>query len=106
MNEKLAKIRRADIGFEDHGIFGVNVDFDFGTSSQGTGWYSISGEWGTEFLKRVLLACSVREWKDLPGRQVYVLCDSDDWGAKIIGIKPLPFDNGKQFLISDLDEFK
>lgn len=106
MNEQLAKVNRADLGFEDHNIFGVNIDFNYGGSGQGTGWYSLKGEWGTEFLKRTLQACSVREWKDLPGRQVYVIRSSDDWDAKVVGIKPLPFDKGKEFLFSDLDNLK
>lgn len=119
-DEQIAKVNRTDFGVEDHGILSINVDFEFGGSSQGTGGYSLDGPtkfspfkgkypkdrvgsaWGMEFLHRLMLALDVGEWSDIPGRTVYVLRAKGDTFGKILGIRPLPTEKGEEFIFDDL----
>lgn len=97
MDERIAKINRADLGFEDHGIFGFNIDFQFSEASfQGTGWYGIKS---SEILSRVMEAVGVARWEDLRGRTVLALYEDE----RIVGIKPLPTENGKILLFKNVE---
>lgn len=116
MNEKIAKITKTMLGYEDHGIFTAWLDLSYGSSGQGAGGYSLDtpiqdendkflGRVGTasgmDFIIGIIEACGVQKWEDVAGRTVIALTDSDDeWGGKVIGIKPLPTEPGKEFLFS------
>lgn len=115
------------LGVEDHGIMTCMLMMNFGTSGQGVGGYGFDvpvkytpykdkysdgsdGDWGrvgtaygTEFIRRLLLACGVDEWEKLVGRTVFVLRESNKWGAKIVGIRPLPTEPGREFIFDDLN---
>lgn len=70
---ELGTVERADLGFEDHGIFGFNIAFTFGGSGQGTGWYSLEGPWAFNVMKSLLEVFSVDRWAGIKGKSMYVL---------------------------------
>ena len=91
-NWESAKICHVDVGFEDHGILTLFATFDYGGSIQGLG-YAVN----SDFIRGFLQACSATRLQECVGRVVMVY-HSD---SKIIGIKPMPFDEGKEFDIED-----
>lgn len=114
---QIAKIHEAYLGVEDHDILSCSLFFDFGGSSQGTGAYALDepirgtdGEflrrevtaYGMQFIAAVMKAAGVDSWNKVKGRTVFVLRDSDQWNAKIVGIAPLPTEPGEPFLFSAL----
>lgn len=90
--QTIAKIKRADLGFEDHGIFGFNIEFALASSlRQSTGWYSLSNEYGGPFLEAILKAVGVHRWSELEGKTVFVLHEEDEgYHGFIRGIEKLP----------------
>lgn len=96
IEEEIGKIRSTHLGPEDHGIPTFMLDFDFGGSGQGFGGYDLR-HWGYGPVGAILSAAGVARWEDLPGRVVTVL-RGEARGA-IIGLKPLPFEKGKGFLM-------
>jgi hypothetical protein len=117
MHKEIAKIRRAYLGTEDHGILCCSIDFDFGGSGQGTGGYALDepvhnddGEfveregtaYGMQFVAGVMRAAGVESWDKVQGRTVFALRDSDGWNGKIIGIAPLPTEQGEEFIFETL----
>lgn len=113
MHKEIAKIESTMLGVEDHGIFTSMLFVTYGGSGQGIGGYGLD-EWdkdkkrrigtayGLEFIKRTMKACGVSEWEKLKGRTIYVLKESDGWNAKVLGIEPLPTENGETFIFDDL----
>lgn len=121
--KQIGKITRTSLGYEDHGILTAYITFDFGGSGQSFGGYGLDeplwehpdangldrGEflgrrgvaWGMEFVARVIKACGVDSWEKLPGRTVFVLREKE-YGP-IVGIEPLPTEQGKRFLVADLE---
>lgn len=97
--EEIGKIRDTHLGFEDHGMFSLCVDFDFGGSGQGFGHVCLVGEHGIDLIQAVLRACGVDRWESLKGRTLFVLRE-EPYGL-IKGLKPLPFENGKGFVLTD-----
>lgn len=112
MTERIAKARRVCLGWDDHGILTVAIDFDYGGSSQGLPGWSLDcpredddggfiGRYGTavgmEYVSRVMQAFGVREWSEVSGRTVLALIEND----LIAGIKPLPTERGRQFLFAE-----
>ncbi len=105
--QTLAKITRADLGFEDHGIFGFNIEFALGTSlHQGTGWYTLANDQGGPLLEEILKAVGVRRWSDLEGKTVFVLHDEDEgYHALIRGIEKIPTESvGGRLVFNDFFE--
>lgn len=110
--EKVAKIKTTMLGYEDHGILTVWLDLDYGDSGQGAGGYGldeydkerkerVGHKAAGEFIAGVLRACGVQSWEKVAGRTVYALCDTDGWGGKVVGLRPLPTEPGKEFLFAD-----
>lgn len=110
--ERIAKIRKTFLGYEDHGMLTAILDVDYGSSSQGVGLYCIDaydeetkerkptiecGRW----VQGILRACGVDSWEKVQGRTIIVMLDGDGWNAKPIGIRPLPTEGGKPFLFAD-----
>lgn len=69
---EFGKVNRVDFGLEDHGILGLNIDFDFGTSGQGTGWYSMQNEHAWEYIKHILNTFHVDRLEQLVGKVMRV----------------------------------
>lgn len=103
--QKIAKVRSSFIGFEDHGILSVSLDFDYGGAGQGIahrcfgssdesrdpdGW-KVGHEMGMDFIRRLLLAFGVDRWDKIVGRTVLVTAS---W-SEIHRIDPLPTEKGE-----------
>jgi hypothetical protein len=101
--QTLAKIVRADIGFEDHGLFGFNIEFALGSSvHQGTGWYFLSNEHGGPFIEAIMNAVGVTRWREMDGKTVYVLHEEDEgYNSLIKGIEKLPTETRGGRLVFD-----
>ena len=110
--QKIAKVRRAYIGFEDHGFLTVTLDFDYGGAGQGLGSraFGLDSEkpadrdkWrdghamGMDCIRRLLLACGVESWDRIVGRTVLVTAN---W-TEITRIDPLPTETGTPFDIRE-----
>lgn len=106
--EKIAKVVSTHLGFEDHGYYTCNINFDYGDSGhQGTGHIILSRyskklkknmgtAGGMTLLIRIMEACGVDEWNHLIGRRVP--------DGMVKGIQPLPTDKGKTLIFKDLDQ--
>jgi hypothetical protein len=116
--EQIAKIRSVKLGWEDHGIFTCMVDLDYGGSGQGAGGYCLDeprhadgefiGRFGTAFgmqwIIRLMRAVGVEDFSQIKGKTVIALRDErdDGYNAKVVGLKPLPFEKGEEFLFEEL----
>lgn len=106
----IARVESTHLGYEDHGIFSLNVGFTFGTSAQGTGHYAVCSKdsdhptdaVGIRLIRAIIDACGVDEWSKVRGRTVYALKASDDWNGMIVGIEPLPTEGGKRVIFTDV----
>ena len=83
---ELGIIKRTRLGYEDHGIFTFDVEFDFGSSGQSFGNYMIGtkneearapvgSEYGIEVIMGILDAVGVNKWEDLVGRECWIVRD-------------------------------
>jgi hypothetical protein len=114
MHKQIAKIVDTKLGWEDHGIFTAWLSLDYGGSSmQGAGMYGLSysppperkpvgAPGGIDHIMKILGACGVDSWEKLKGRTVYAIRENDDWGAKVIGLGPLPTESGQDFIFTDV----
>ena len=113
MTETIARIDEVWLGIEDHGVFTVHIGWDYGGLHHGTGHLCldaynreteerVADGRGIIFLRRLCEICGVDEFAKIKGRTVYVLRESDEWGAKPIGLKQLPFNGGETFLFDDV----
>ena len=100
----IAKIIKAELGFEDHNIFGFNIDFKLdGIMHQGTGWYFLSNEHGGPLLESIMKAVGVQRWDQLVGKNVFVL--HDEPRGRITGIEKLPVESvGGRFVFKEFYE--
>ena len=112
-NERIAKITRTLLGYEDHGILTVWLTLDYGGAGQGAGGYGLDsydkerkvrvahpecGRW----VAGVIGACGVRNWEDVKGRTVIAIRDNDsDFQGRVIGLRPLPTEGGQQFMFKE-----
>jgi len=101
--KELARISSAELGFEDHGIFGVNINFEFESASQGTGWYTLNNLTGGKLLSAIMQAAGVSRWEDLKGVPVYVLRDKGNPFGQIVGFEKLPINKqGGRIIFKDV----
>jgi hypothetical protein len=114
--EQIAKIRKVFLGWEDHGIFTCLLDLDYGGSGQGAGQFVFDeprkdgegkhiGRYGTafgmEWIMRLMRACGVTEFSKLEGRTIIAIRE-EGWHGRVIGIKPLPTEQGEPFIFGEL----
>ena len=85
-----AKVTKADVGIEDHGIFVGLLQFDYGYSCQGTGGF---GGFNVKFIRGFIEACGVDTLSECVGRTVQVT-HTDEFISKIA---PMKFEEGKEF---------
>lgn len=101
MEKELGIVEQADLGIDDHGIFGFNISFDFGGSHQATGWYALGNR--SDAIERLLrFFHPYGHWKNIVGTHVFVHRDSPY--GKIIGLETLAFAPGgtRVILLSEL----
>jgi hypothetical protein len=110
---RVARVESVTLGTEGHGILTVWLMLDYGGSGQGFGGYALD-EWhepwgrrrgtayGTDYLLRLLAAFGVDSLDKIKGRYCYALTDDDGWNSTLRGIAPMPMDDGKPFLVTDL----
>jgi hypothetical protein len=87
------------IGIEDHGVFSINLNFDFRSTGQGLGhrciatsreqpdgtYKMIGTAVGCDYIIRLMEVLGVREWKEVVGQRVYCLRDGTSFGS-ILGL--------------------
>lgn len=101
----IAKIKETMLGYEDHGIFTALLNVDYGGAGQSVGGYDLRlPNQARIFILGVLRACHVERWEQVKGRTIYVLFDGTSYHDKIMGIAPLPTEQGKVFLFEELME--
>ena len=117
-SEKIAKIERVTLGWEDHGIFTCMLHLNYGHSGQGAGGYCLDEPLrggddkfirrvgtaaGMEFIVRVMRAVGVGDWSELEGKTILALGVTH---TKVAGIAPLPTERGERFIFQEwADEF-
>lgn len=112
--ERIARIERTFLGFEDHGIFTGILSLDYGGSAQAAGLLCLDyndRELGERvestpgavhrWVIGVLRACGVDSWEKVKGRTVIAICE-EGWNGKVLGLKPLPTEGGAEFLFSEV----
>lgn len=99
--EKIARIDKTFLGFEDHGIFTATLSLDYGGSGQGTPGYALAAH-AHDFIVGILRATGVDSWEKVQGRTVLALLDSDSWDANVVGLRPLPTEHGDTFVFADV----
>ena len=115
--QRIAKIESTDLAFHNGSILTAYLHVSYGDGlAQGIGGYGldrydtakkdrIGTAYGCEFIRRVMQACGVERWEDLPGRTVYVLQTERQTplgSSGAIGIAPLPTEPGTEFRFDDL----
>jgi hypothetical protein len=116
--EKIAKVEETMLGVEDHGILTATLHVTYGGSGQGIGGYALDNPdpdmgdsadtrrigtaYGMEWIARCIRACGVDRWERIKGRTIIVLFESERFGARPIGIAPLPTEPGAPFIFADL----
>jgi hypothetical protein len=93
----LAEVGNANelfLGFEDHGLFMLNIDFTFGEGGivQGLG----RGLTKLETIQDIIRVFGVREWSKIKGRSIYVLRESRS--GLILGFVSL---DGQRYFLFD-----
>lgn len=121
MRKDIAKITSTMLGYEGHGILTVNLQVDYGGSTQGIGGYAldryrkgdafagsrVGTAYGMEFIIRTMRACGVEKWEDVKGRTIFVLQDLPEGSSAlgtsaVVGIENLPTEKGERFLFADI----
>ena len=84
-----AKIKRTQLGFEDHGILTCWLQLEQEGSGQGFGGYRLDAPkdgdsaLGSFWIKRILEVVGARNWEDLVGK--YIRVEGEECGI-ILGI--------------------
>lgn len=101
--EKLiGKATNVYLGYEDHGLFVVSIQMDYGTAGGSQGFScGLSDETALKAMKGIMSAFGVRNWADIVGRTVYVLKD-EGWSGFIRGFAPLPTEKGESWCVEEL----
>lgn len=104
--QTLARATKADLGFEDHDIFGFNIEFRLSESGyQASGWRFLSNPGGGPLLEAVLNVFNARRWSGIVGTTIYVLYDpADGYNGFIKGFEALPFDGGARLVFEEFYE--
>lgn len=97
MTERIAKIERTTLAYEDPCTFKCVLHLDYGGSGQAVAF-------GMGWVARAMKACGVDEWSKVQGRTVLALFDSDGYHEPVRGIKPLPAEPGELFMFRELPD--
>lgn len=120
--QHIAKIESTKLGFFNGAVLTTWLNVKYGDGmGQGIGGYGLdeplkyeNGEttrrgtaYGCEFIRRVMVACGVQNWEDIPGRTIFVLTKPGGHGLGlgsegVVGIAPLPTEPGEPLIFADL----
>jgi len=100
--QEIAKIDRADVEIEDHGILTLSLFFSGGSWGQGAPAYNLNGDHCGQYIRELLGAVGVRSVAALAGRTVFVL--REEGFGPIVGIENLPTENGHRLIFSEFWE--
>ncbi|QJD53281.1 hypothetical protein SEA_TEMPO_58 [Microbacterium phage Tempo] len=85
---QLARVKETHLGYEDHGIFSLNIAFEgvHGSWGQGTGHRSIESPEAMFHWVKLLVAFfgSYAKWEDIAGKECFVLRES--YSGPIVGL--------------------
>lgn len=100
--ETPVKITDVFLGFEDHGIFTMTLDVDFGSSAMKVGGYNLQGDTGfaAAFIRGVLQTTGSNDISQIKGKAVLLVTSTHPHNPGrigVLGIKQLPFDGGAEF---------
>lgn len=97
----IAKVASCELGFEDHGILTLMVGMNGGSWGQGLPAYSLKEGMG-DYIAALLRAFAVDTLNQVKGRTVFVLREQRT--GPIVGIEPLPTENGDRLVFEDFWE--
>lgn len=108
--DRIAKIERAFLGWEDHGILTVGLTLNYGGSGQVVGNYALDRpgsdgrrragtEYGCDWIMRTMEACGANEWAQVEGRTIVARFDDLE---RCLEIRPLPTEEGRPFVFEEL----
>jgi len=110
---KIGRVDSFSLGTEDHGLLTFSVCLDFKGTSQCLAGYAIDTYdeetkerrgtvFGTECILRLLRCFQVDDIDKIEGKPICALYEKNSsWNSKILGLAPLPCDDGKVFLIDE-----
>ena len=112
--EKLARITSASLEIKDRGIlnFWIMVDYEEGMS-QGIGGialdeYSeslkerVGSAYGCEMIRQLLLCLNVNDFKEMVGKDIFVLGDGNGLSLDPNGIRALKANKKKKVIFDDV----
>jgi hypothetical protein len=104
--ETPVKITDVFLGFEDHGIFTMTLDVDFGGSAMKIGGYNLQGDSGfaAAFIRGVLQATGSNDIARVKGKVVLLVTSThpnNPGRVGVLGIRQMPFDGGAEFLFEE-----
>lgn len=102
--KEIAKVERADFGFDDHGILTLDLAFTGGSWGQSAPGYNLNSIHCGEFFEEIFNAFAVNRLRDIVGKTVYVLREA--MYGPIVGFENLPTENGSRFVFNDFWEKK
>lgn len=68
-----AKITKTSLDIER--MFTAWIHLDYSGAGQAFGGYCLGGEWGCQFIRKVLETVGVECWENLPGKYIRVECE-------------------------------
>lgn len=101
-NLVLARVKMFSIGFEDHGVFGFNVEFELEDGLlQGTGWYALES---SEPIKNLLRVMGHDRVDSTRGALVYLIRDNTRMIRAVQSGPFVPEKQRKRLVLSDPQE--
>lgn len=117
MHREIALINGTTLGLDPVFHAYLHVKYE-GATAQGIGGYCLDepvrdadgkflGRVGTaegaEFIRKTIETVGVDQWEKLPGKSIWVLQESDMFGAKVLGIQGMGFgQRADAFIFADL----
>ena len=114
----IGRVEYFNFGIKDHGILTFMVGLDFKGTGQGFGGYSLDSYdkktekrigtvFGTECVLRLLRCFGVDDVSKIKGKPCLALykIPYETFSSKIVGIAPLPSDDGEPFILEDCLDF-
>lgn len=98
-NREVGRVTEVSLGFEDHGIFGFDIEFEYADGTfQGTGWYGF-GTGPATIIRSIMNSFGVTEWTKIADRTVWVHRKE----GRIMGWEPLMSrDGGRPLMLAEL----